>query len=77
MQLTCAVPVDKASDDFIAKLGELGITPIVTSVVIRAVYDGDDEKLADKIIALYEKEPYHDIVSIRPEKRDKKKKKRR
>lgn len=74
MKLSCSVPADKASDGFIAKIGQCGITPIVTPKVIRVVYEGKDEKLCKKVIALYEGEESHEITLFRdkPKKKSKK-----
>lgn len=69
LQISCAVPVAKASEGFAEKFVQLGLKPIVTSVCIRVVYEGNDSKLVDTIIALYEQEPDHDIVVNRGEKK--------
>lgn len=76
MRLSCSVPTDKASDGFITKVAQCGITPIVTSQVIRAVYEGKNEKLCDGIIALYEAEPEHQITVFRDKAKKPKKGKR-
>lgn len=75
MKLSCAVPVDKVSEGFVAKLAELGITPIITPKVIRVVYEESSNRLGEKIIALFEAEPEHDIVAIKPKTKGAKHKK--
>lgn len=64
MKLSCAVPTHKASEGFAGKIAQLGIKPIITSMVIRAVYEGNNHKLCDKLVALFEQEEDHDIVLL-------------
>lgn len=86
MRCTCAAPRGSCSPELVPKLRELGIEPIVTAHVVRAVYDGPSKRLGKQIVALFEQEPCHDIVADGLEQnehteevhqRKKKKKKRR
>lgn len=61
VRLTCGVAADKASENLPDKLRALGVTPIVTSMVVRAVYEGEDVALATRIKALFENEDTTDI----------------
>lgn len=61
MRVSCACPVDLASDTLIAKLETLGLKPIVTSQVIRAVYEGSDRRLGEAIVEIYAHEADHEI----------------
>lgn len=63
MRCTCAAPSKTCSPELVANLKALGVTPIVTSQVVRAVYDGPSGKTCKAIIALFEQEADHDIVA--------------
>lgn len=56
VRTTCAVKVNEASTELVQKLKELGINPIVTSQVVRGVYEGTDEALAKKIVGVFQQE---------------------
>lgn len=75
MKVSCAVPIEVASEGFAERLAELGIKPIITPKIIRAVYDGPSSNLANKIVSLFEAEPDHDIVVIKPKNKGTKHKK--
>lgn len=62
MRVSCACPTDLASQGLVDELTALGINPIVTSQVIRAVYEGPDRKVGEAIVTLYEKEKDHDVT---------------
>lgn len=62
MRCTCATPRETCSPDLIENLTAIGVPPIVTPHVIRAVYDGPNRNTAQAIIDLFEKESCHDIV---------------
>lgn len=61
MRVTCAVSRVNASPGLPNKIDALGIPPIITNTIIRAVYEGPDRKLGEAIIALFEQEKDHDI----------------
>lgn len=61
MQVSCSCPVNLASDTLVHKLEVLGVKPIITSEVIRAVYEGPDRKLGEAIVEIYAHEADHDI----------------
>lgn len=60
MKVSCACSVDLASPDLVEKLIGLGVEPIVTSQVIRAVYEGN-RKTGERIVDIFGREPDHDI----------------
>lgn len=61
MRVTCACPADMASSTLIDRLTAIGIKPIVTPQVIRAVYDGPDRELGEGIVEMYQHEANHEI----------------
>lgn len=72
VRVSCGVPIDKASDQLVSKVKELGIQPIVTCAIIRAVYEGPDEALGRKIVELFKQEDTEDIYYDFGERRRKK-----
>lgn len=62
MRVSCGVPANLASDTLVHKLQILGIEPVVTPSVIRAVYEGPDRTLGEAIVELYAHEVDHDIT---------------
>lgn len=62
MRVSCAVPVDMATSTLVEKLRAMGITPIITPSVIRAVYEGPDRGLGEAIVELYAHEADHTIT---------------
>lgn len=61
MRVSCACPVELASSTLEEKIRTLGITPIVTTQVIRAVYDGPDKSIGEAIVNMYAHEADHEI----------------
>lgn len=61
VRVSCGVAVEKASPELVQKLKQLGIKPIITTCVIRAVYEGPDKTLGQKIVELYKGEATDDI----------------
>lgn len=61
MRVSCASHVDTATEGLVEKLAAMGITPIVTSQVIRVVYEGD-RKVGEQLVDLFGREPDHDVV---------------
>lgn len=49
---------------------ELGLVPIVTSKIIRAVYEGPDEAKGKALVKIFEKEVDHDIVEFHDSNED-------
>lgn len=62
MRVTCACPAEKASETLVEQLKKLGIEPIITSQVIRAVYEGPHRDIGEGIVAIYDNEQDHEIV---------------
>lgn len=62
MKLSASVPAELASDEFMAKLKKMGCDPIITSQVVRVVYEGTRLKFGQKLIKLFESQPHHDIT---------------
>lgn len=63
MRVSCSVPVGMASSTLIPHIQSLGLEPIVTAEVIRAVYEGDDVNLGEGLIALFAHEGDHEITA--------------
>lgn len=61
VRVTCGVAKDKATASLIDELKKIGVKPIVTPYVIRAIYEGDSKALGQKIVELYSKEDTTDI----------------
>lgn len=61
MRVTCSVSRANASPGLPNKIDALGVPPIITNFVIRAVYDGPDRKLGEAIVDLFAQEKDHDI----------------
>lgn len=61
MRVTCACPADLASSTLVDRLTSMGIEPIITSKVVRAVYDRPDRRLGEAIVELYQHEADHEI----------------
>ena len=61
VRTTCAVKANEASAELVQKLKDLGINPIVTSQVVRGVYEGTDEVLAKRIVEVFQQEQNPDI----------------
>lgn len=71
-RVSCGVPIGKASPQLVSKIEELGIKPITTCVIVRAVYEGPDEALGRKIVELFKQEDTEDIYYDFGERRRKK-----
>lgn len=61
MRVSCACPRKMATDTLVERLESLGIKPIVTNQVIRAVYEGTDKSLGEAIVEIYAHEADHEI----------------
>lgn len=61
MRVSCACPASLASEHLAEELRSLGIQPIITSQVIRAVYDGPDKAVGTAIVNIYLNETDHEI----------------
>lgn len=61
VRLTCGVAASKASPDLPEKIRRVGVEPIITSLVVRAVYEGEDVALATRVKAIFEQEDTTDI----------------
>lgn len=61
MQVSCACPRELASEGLVEEIKALGIEPIVTSLVVRAVYEGHDKGLGEAIVELFCREADHEI----------------
>lgn len=62
MRLSCAADPRTAHPDFMAKLEALYSGFYASPTLVRAVYEGPDEKLGKAIIDLFEQQPDHDIA---------------
>lgn len=63
MRVSCSVPVDMATSTLTQHIQALGLQPIVTSEVIRAVYEGDNVGLGEALIDMSSHEGDHYIVA--------------
>lgn len=61
MRVTCAAPRESANPELIDCIRDLGVEPIVTNKVIRAVYEGDNKKVGEAIVYLFADERDHEI----------------
>lgn len=61
MRISCSAPVNKCRPSLADDISKLGIEPIVTAAVVRAVYEGPDEELGQAIIDLFVQEEEHEI----------------
>ncbi len=64
MRVSCSAPKATASEGLIPSLEMLGITPIVTNLCIRAVYEGDDCAIGEAIVARFELESEHEMLVL-------------
>lgn len=62
MQVSCSVPVDLATSTLVDRLIALGVQPIITHEVIRAVYEGPDRCLGEGIVEMFCHEADHEIT---------------
>lgn len=63
MRVSCSVPVDLATSTLTRHIQILGLTPVVTPEVIRAVYEGDDVGLGEALIDIFSHEANHEITA--------------
>lgn len=61
MRVSCACPTEMATDTLVGRLQTLGLQPIITPQVIRAVYEGSDKRIGEAIVEIYSHEADHDI----------------
>ncbi len=61
MRVSCSAARSPYEDQLIERIKILGLKPIVTPILVRAVYEGADRALGEKLIDLFEHEPEHDI----------------
>lgn len=62
MRVSCACPVETATPDLVDRIQNLGLQPIVTSIIIRAVYEGPDHALGKRVVELFSNEIGHTIT---------------
>lgn len=62
MRVSCSCPKKLATDTLVDRLRALGLQPIITTEVIRAVYEGDNRGLGEAIVEIYAHEADHDIT---------------
>lgn len=83
MRVSCEVPRDQCSATLLEDLKQLGIEPIITPSIVRAVYEGTSVQLGEAIVARFKLEHCHGIVSyydkaeVEAQKRTERKKRRR
>lgn len=77
MKLSCSVPKDKCPQSLLDTLALMHVKPIITSQVVRVVYDGDNEALGDVLAFLFEQAGSTDMTVIKSVKGVKKHEKAR
>lgn len=77
MRVSCAVPKGLCSVDFLSRLDQLGVKPIITQTIIRVVYEGEDHALGTKIVEEFMYEVDHDITVDYCDEKPKPRKKKR
>lgn len=72
MRVSCSAPLDTCSQTLYKELEALGVQPIVTNILVRAVYEGDDRYIGEGIVELFSYERDHEItVYYSPEEQNK------
>lgn len=61
MRVSCACPADVATPTLVENLCKLGIQPIITSQVVRAVYEGPSKNIGEAIVTMFSHEADHSI----------------
>lgn len=56
IRVSCAVEKSKCSADLFRHIQQLGLKPIVTTSIVRVVYEGNDKVVADALKEIYEHE---------------------
>lgn len=74
MRVSCGCPIATArdADVLINWIKQVGLEPIVTSTIIRCVYEGDDKALGEAIVQMFEVEVGHDITVFYSEEEQRK-----
>lgn len=67
MRLSCEASAKDCTKTLVEDIRALGIEPIITTEVIRAVYEGDDEELGNAIIERFRAEAHYGFVADRPD----------
>lgn len=64
MRVSCGCPIDKARNlEALERwIRQVGLTPIVTNVIIQCVYEGNNRELGEAIVKMFEVEADHDIT---------------
>lgn len=62
MRVDCGCPAKTASSTLADRIRKLGLEPIVTPYVIRAVYEGDDRSIGEAIVEMFAHEADHDVT---------------
>lgn len=62
MRVSAACPAELATSTLVDRLRVLGLQPIITSQVIRAVYEGTDKGIGEAIVDIYSHEADHSIT---------------
>lgn len=61
MRVSCSCPTNLASDTLAERISALGIQPIITPQVVRAVYEGPNKSIGEAIVRMYACEDDHEI----------------
>lgn len=64
MRVSCSSTLgehDSARNVLTERIKMLGLQPVITPILIRAVYEGPDQKLGYKLVDLFEHERDHEI----------------
>lgn len=63
MRVSCSVPANMATSTLVPHIKTLGLEPIITSEVIRAVYEGNDVSIGEALIDMFSHEGDHHITA--------------
>lgn len=61
MRVSCACPKETATSTLVDNLRRMGIQPIITNQVIRAVYEGPSHNIGEAIVEMFAHECDHEI----------------
>lgn len=61
MKVSCSLPPDKCSPEVLQELKHLGIKPIITQQVVRAVFEGN-ESIGEHIVRIFAEAGSDDIT---------------
>lgn len=61
MRVSCSCPKETATNTLVENLRKMGVQPIITPQVVRAVYEGPSHNIGEAIVEMFAGERDHDI----------------